>query len=163
MNLLRRCLLFPIKLSLRLLQFAGLTLAVVLGVAAISLSALSTGWKRRRAWSVGRRLNQGMHNVAHLLQRAVQGLGRLLLVPVLLAVRLLAILGRVLIVGLGLTALAAYALSSGWKNRRERVENTRIIQEINKGANRMGKRIEALETILLDRAQVAHADMGGWR
>lgn len=39
---------------------------------------------------------------------------------------------------------------AGEKNERQKAEETRLIQELHQGLTRMEKRIEALETILLD-------------
>lgn len=52
-----------------------------------------------------------------------------------------------------LIALAAILRGGSKKNERQEAEETRLIQELHQGMNRLEARIEAIETILMDQEQ----------
>ena len=52
---------------------------------------------------------------------------------------------------IGGTIVRSIKLLKGGASRKDQAEDSKIIQEIYQGLSRMEKRVEALETILLDR------------
>ena len=51
----------------------------------------------------------------------------------------------------GATIVISIKLLKGGSSRKDQAEDSKLIQEIYQGLSRMEKRVEALETILLDR------------
>ena len=52
---------------------------------------------------------------------------------------------------IGGTILLSIKLLKGRSSRKDQVDDSKIVQEIYQGLSRMEERVEALETILLDR------------
>ena len=52
---------------------------------------------------------------------------------------------------IGGTIIMSIKLLKGGTSRKDQAEDSKIIQEIYQGLSRMEKRVEALETIILDR------------
>lgn len=52
---------------------------------------------------------------------------------------------------IGGTIVISIKLLKGGTSRKDQTEDSKVIQEIYKGLSRMEERVEALETILLDR------------
>ena len=52
---------------------------------------------------------------------------------------------------IGATIVLSIRILKGGTSRRDQAEDSRVIQEIYQGLSRMETRVEALETILLDR------------
>ena len=59
---------------------------------------------------------------------------------------------------IGGTIIVAIKLLKGGTSRKDHAEESKIIQEIYQGLSRMEERVEALETILLDREKRARHD-----
>jgi phage shock protein B len=59
---------------------------------------------------------------------------------------------------IGGTILMSIKLLKGGTSRKDQAEDSKIIQEIYLGLSRMENRVEALETILLDREKKDHQD-----
>ena len=59
---------------------------------------------------------------------------------------------------IGGTIIVAIKLLKGGTSRKDHAEDSKIIQEIYQGLSRMEERVEALETILLDREKRARHD-----
>ena len=57
---------------------------------------------------------------------------------------------------IGGTIVLSIRLLKGGAIRKDHAEDSKIIQEIYQGLSRMEKRVEALETILLDREKEGH-------
>ena len=57
---------------------------------------------------------------------------------------------------IGGTIVISIKLLKGGTSRKDQAEDSKIIQEIYKGLSRMEERVEALETILLDREKEGH-------
>jgi phage shock protein B len=57
---------------------------------------------------------------------------------------------------IGGTIVISIKLLRGGTSRKDQAEDSRIIQEIYQGLARMEQRVEALETILLDRDKGGH-------
>ena len=57
---------------------------------------------------------------------------------------------------IGGTIVLSIRLLKGGATRKDHAEDSKIIQEIYQGLSRMEKRVEALETILLDREKEGH-------
>jgi phage shock protein B len=56
----------------------------------------------------------------------------------------------------GATIVISIKLLKGGTSRKDQAEDSKIIQEIYQGLSRMEERVEALETILLDREKRDH-------
>jgi phage shock protein B len=67
-----------------------------------------------------------------------------------------ALLVLVLAGGAALVIALAIKMFRGRGNRNHRAEDSRMIQETYRGLSRLEERIEALETILLDRKREGH-------
>ena len=57
---------------------------------------------------------------------------------------------------IGGTIVLSIRLLKGGASRKDQAEDSKIVQEIYKGLSRMEERVEALETILLDREKEGH-------
>ena len=57
---------------------------------------------------------------------------------------------------IGGTIVLSIRFLKGGATRKDHAEDSKIIQEIYQGLSRMEKRVEALETILLDREKEGH-------
>ena len=57
---------------------------------------------------------------------------------------------------IGGTIVLSIRLLKGGTSRKVQAEDSKIIQEIYKGLSRMEERVDALETILLDREKEGH-------
>ncbi len=57
---------------------------------------------------------------------------------------------------IGGTILLSIKLLKGGASRKDQADDSKIIQEIYQGLSRMEERVEALETILLDRKKKDH-------
>ena len=58
----------------------------------------------------------------------------------------------------GATIVISIKLLKGGTSRKDQAEDSKIIQEIYQGLSRMEERVEALETILLDREKRDNRD-----
>jgi len=76
---------------------------------------------------------------------AMQGFLAIIIVFIVIALPLIIIAGTILF---GLKIIKG---GSSPKDRKAQVDETRIIQEIYQGLSRMEERVEALETILIER------------
>ncbi len=56
----------------------------------------------------------------------------------------------------GATIVISIKILKGGSSRKDQAEDSKIIQEIYQGLSRMEERVEALETILLDRESRDH-------
>ncbi len=59
---------------------------------------------------------------------------------------------------IGVTIVVSIKLLKGGTSRKSQAEDSKIIQEIYQGLSRMEVRVEALETILLDRKKEGRPD-----
>jgi len=75
----------------------------------------------------------------------IEGVLTIILVFIVIALPLIIIAGTIL---LGLKMIRG---GSSTKDRKAQADETRIIQEIYQGLSRMEERVEALETILIER------------
>jgi phage shock protein B len=57
---------------------------------------------------------------------------------------------------IGGTIVLSIRFLKGGASRKDQAEDSKIVQEIYKGLSRMEERVEALETILLDREKEGH-------